>query len=1619
MEAERQALVRDLRERVKELRALQAAANLLRQDDLETAEVLMRIATLLPAAMLHADVAAAAIAFGAEERSTAGFRPTPWMMEAGFATSDGIMGRLRIVYLQARPREKEGPFLAEERALIDAVAEMLRTYFERRRAAVAVQHSQRMSRLAGRLASVGAWAINLPGRELEWSVEMHEIMEVPVGEPPTLEEALNAYPPESRSRVAAVVDACITNGTAFDIEEQIDTAKGRRLWIRAIGEVVRDATGRIVRLQGAFQDITNRKAEETARQALADRLTAMLESLSDGFFTLDRNWRFSYVNREAERVLQRSRDELLGRDMWSEFPEIRGGIFEEKYTQARRDKVPATFEAFYPPLNAWFEVRAFPTGANLAVYFRDITATRQATQALQLSQARFQEMAENIGDVFFNYDAVNRRLLYANGAYEQIWRRPLTELKDNPESYLDTVVPEDRAAAQQAFARQLAGEETSVEFRIRRPDGEQRWINEHAVPICNAQGKVERVVGTMRDITEQKLAAEKTREGEERFRLLARSTKDAIWDWNLLTGDFWWSEGFESLFGYQRNEIEPTVDSWSNRVHPEDREAVVAEVDRALEAGDAQWSGEYRFLHKDGRSIYVLDRGFIIRDATGKAVRMIGGMTDLTERKAAEEATRRTNEVLEGIVAALQEITTARLELQGVMELMAARAQTLTGGTGAIIEMLEGDDMVYRAAAGSAAAHAGLRLPRHGSLAGLAVQEGRSLICDEAETDARVDREVCRRMGVRSLVVAPLRDGRDIIGVLKVLSDRPRAFGPRDLNNLQILVESLGTVIQRQRAAATLQESEAQYRLLFASNPHPMWVFEQKTLRFLAVNRAAVKHYGYSEAEFLAMTVLEIRAADDVTTFADAVARMPAAGHDVGLRRHRRKDGTIIDVEASSDSHVWNGRPARLVLAHDVTARLQAERELVNTNRALRMLSRGNEALIRADSEPKLLQAICEIAVELGGYRMAWVGYAGKGPDKPIEPQVVAGVDEGYFQEIGQLTWAEDQPGGQGPAGRTIRNGVAIVISDFGEDYSFQRWLKPAQARGYCGVVCLPLQEAGRTFGLLGLYLREVRAVPADELRLLQELANDMAFGIIALRVRAERRQAQQEIAQQAALLDQAQDAIFVQDLEHRITYWNKSAERLYGWTMAEALGRPLDQLLQPDPGKFADAVRQVRDKGEWSGEIQKHAKTQVPLTVSGRWTLLRDEAGQPKAILSIDTDVTERKKLEAQFLRAQRMESIGTLAGGIAHDLNNLLAPIVMGVGLLQQYQPNDKAQQVIRNIERSAKRGTDLVKQVLSFARGVEGSRVAVHLKHVIREIVGMTESTFPKNITVDTNTPNDLWLVTGDPTQLNQVLLNLCVNARDAMPNGGRLVITAANTVIDEQYAVMNRGVVSGRYVRLEVTDNGSGMPQEVVDRIFEPFFTTKELGKGTGLGLSTVLGIVRSHGGFVNVYSEPGKGSTFKVYLPAQELDQAGAAPAADRPETATRGHGELILVVDDEASILSVTQQTLEAFGYRVITAEDGAQAIGLYAMHREEVAVVLTDMMMPVMDGPALIAALRRINPGVRVIAASGLNANGNVARATLAGVKHFLAKPYTAEALLGMLKKILTDASSRPPFAP
>jgi two-component system, cell cycle sensor histidine kinase and response regulator CckA len=504
--------------------------------------------------------------------------------------------------------------------------------------------------------------------------------------------------------------------------------------------------------------------------------------------------------------------------------------------------------------------------------------------------------------------------------------------------------------------------------------------------------------------------------------------------------------------------------------------------------------------------------------------------------------------------------------------------------------------------------------------------------------------------------------------------------------------------------------------------------------------------------------------------------------------------------------------------------------------------------------------------------------------------------------------------------------------------------------------------------------------------------------------------QAEQKIYEQAALIDIATDAIFVQDLDHRILFWSKGAERLYGWTATEVLGKRADELFCQEPlCQIELGFRETMERGFWQDELEQVTQTGKSLIVASRWTLVHYESGTPKSILVVNTDVTEKKQLEAQFYRAQRMESLGTLASGISHDLNNVFTPI-LGIAQLMLHKPEtlkDRSPEMLQVIVDSTKRGADLIKQVLTFARGTPGQRVSLPAGQVLAEVVKVIEQVFPKSIKINYELPiQTLPLVEADSSQLHQILMNLCINARDAMPDGGILTIKAKECYLDETLRQMKSTAAAGDYVVITVTDTGSGISPEIIEQIFEPFFTTKEPGQGTGLGLSTVFSIAKNHSGFVEVGSKVGKGSQFRVYLPAIE----GVVIEPVLPEMLPAGNQELVLIIDDEPTVRLSTKITLETHHYRTLLASSGAEAIALYTEHQSEIKATIVDMVMPNIDGLSTIQTLKSIDPQIIMMAVSGLPIYQQSALA--AGAKVFVSKPYTAQDLLMPLHDLILNSN-------
>ncbi len=766
-------------------------------------------------------------------------------------------------------------------------------------------------------------------------------------------------------------------------------------------------------------------------------------------------------------------------------------------------------------------------------------------------------------------------------------------------------------------------------------------------------------------------------------------------------------------------------------------------------------------------------------------------------------------------------------------------------------------------------------------------------------------------------------------------------------DRLTRLGSAITHTLEQSRLRKEQRVAESKFRAVFEAAQDGIFILLEG--KFADVNPKGLELAGLSSEQLIGTTLNQIsatRQADGRDSSKYAAEKIEAALRGVPQFFEwviRRPDGALVDVEIHLNRLTLGGQTFLQAIVRDITARKKAEEVLSESERRFReMLENVEMIAITLDAEGAV--TFCnDFLLRKTGWTRAEVlhvdWFSIFAPDQ-------SGVRKEFFESIG--------------AGTVPAHQESPIRTKTGENRDIV-WNTTA------------LRDAGGK--IVGV----------------ASLGEDVT----------ERRRVQQRVREQAEMLDRAHEAIMVRDIHtRRITFWNRGAERLYGWTAAEAEGRDVCELVFGDATVPDDLGEQLLRAGEWRGEDCHVTKSGRKIIVSSNATLVCDDKGRPKSALVINIDVTEQKDLEARFLRAQRMESIGTLASGVAHDLNNILSPIMMSAPLLRRDLPSEKRDEIVTAIEMSVERGAQIVKQVLAFGRGLEGDKQLLQVGNLIKELVKIMSETFPKDIRIECSPDPELWPLMGDATQLHQVLLNLSVNARDAMPDGGRLRISAVNQAFDESYASMVAEAVPGSYVLLEISDTGSGIPPEIIERIYDPFFTTKGIGKGTGLGLSTVHGIVKSHGGFIKVLTQVGKGTTFQVYLPASP-EHCVIMDSPEERDDLPVGRGEIVLVVDDEEGVRNAARTALDAFDYKTLLAADGTEALAIFAQQRDQVAVVLTDLMMPHMDGLALIRALRRMKPGLRIVASTGLGEKTKLGVLKAMGVATVLHKPYGAETLL------------------
>lgn len=1152
--------------------------------------------------------------------------------------------------------------------------------------------------------------------------------------------------------------------------------------------------------------------------------------------------------------------------------------------------------------------------------------------------------------------------------YQLEWSEEIRDIHEVPPHYQPTLeeaiefYPEEYRQQVSTYVENCIrhGEPFDFEMELITARNRRIWVRAIGEPVRAEDGSIIRLQGAFQDISERKATAESLQASERRFRQLAEAMPFMVWSADPDGAVNYVNHHFFEFTGISPRE--PAASRWQQTLHPDDVEACL-ESWKTCVRQEAPFQMDYRIRQIDSGSYHWFRvQATPVRDLDGKVYQYYGSAIDIDTlvrlEKEASETAAKLRETLESItngffsVDRQWQFTYINAEFERIVQ---KKRENLLGVS------------LWEAFPGTL----GTPFEKHYREA-MDHQTSRSF---EAWFD-------------------PLQKWFEV-------HVYPTPSG------LSVYFSDVTQRHQREEQLRLLESSVSRINdIILITRAHPI---EEPGPEIVYVNNAFQQVTGYSREEALGENPRFLQGPETDRAALDRIQK--------ALRQQKPIREEIINYDQAGQAY-WiqldiapvvdpSGKTTHFVaVQRDVTGEKNEETIRDQETRLLTLVSRGTPA---EEIFPEILAVVRQLVPDaIPTIQMA-------DSDKN---DLVSVTTEGLSEAFQEATRAIPIREGSGTCGTAAYRKEVVITENIAGDPFWEGIHEVAEQAGLQSCWSSPvLDGAGEILATFALYHR----VPHRPDDFEQDLCRRLAYLLHLTLERDRKAQILQTSEERFRLVAKAtNDAIWDWDIRNNSLWWNEGFEILFGYPLGQLdpnLESWSSHIHPEDRQGILDQVHKTIESGkqQWSGEYRFQKYDGYYANVADRGFVLYDSRGNAVRMIGGMTDLTERKNLERQFLRAQRLESIGTLAGGIAHDLNNLLTPITMGVSLLKRHAEDPRETNILESIEHNANRGSNLVKQILSFARGQEGIKVPLHPETLIQEVEAMVQTSFPKNIRPKIHREPDLWKLCGDPTQLNQVLLNLCVNARDAMPDGGPLTLSAENVELDEQYLAYYKNVEPGPFVLIEVSDEGQGMSREILDRIFEPFFTTKELGHGTGLGLSTAMSIIRGHQGLLTAYSEIGKGTSFKIYLPAH-IGQSEPAPKSGPRELPPEGRGELILVVDDEASILNITEQSLKAHGYRVLTAQDGARAVSLYAAHQEDVALVLTDIMMPIMDGPALMVALKEINPDVKIIAASGLKANGRVAKAESAGVHHFLPKPYSGDNLLHMIHTVLHPPDSSAP---
>ena len=825
-----------------------------------------------------------------------------------------------------------------------------------------------------------------------------------------------------------------------------------------------------------------------------------------------------------------------------------------------------------------------------------------------------------------------------------------------------------------------------------------------------------------------------------------------------------------------------------------------------------------------------------------------------------------------------------------------------------------------------------------------------------------------------------------------------------DLNRRIALQEE--TSLEKEKAGKALQDSEKRYRRLFESAKDGILILDADTGKVVDVNPFLTRLLGYPYDTLCGKHIWEIGVFKDIAASKEAFQTLQDHEYiryeDLPLKTHY---GHPVDVEFVSNVYQVDNNRVIQCNIRDITERKRAEVRIRKGFQLESALLRIDTQILDGADTREVMGTVCEAIVEMG-YRMCWIGQPD--PERIVRPVAYRGFTDGYPENI-DIRWS-DSPGGMGPTEIAIRSGQPCVVQSIRESPIFGPWRERAIGHGYLSMAAFPLNsEKGEVIGILDVYSDCEWAFGDEEVGRLGMFAKQCSIALMNARRIEMLRDANQRLAFHVTRMPLA---CIVWDLGFGVVEWNPAAERIFGWKENEAIRKRAYEFIVPAeerlPAKLFWSKMLEGEELNYSLNVNVRKDGKI---ITCEWfnALLRDASGDVSGVLSMVHDVTEKAELERQLQTAQRMEAVGTLAGGIAHDFNNALTGVIGFAEMLKRkLEGNENALSDLYEIFRGAERASVLTRQLLTFARRQIIELANLDLNSVIANLLKLISKIVGEHIEIRTDLAKTLPTIRADVGQIEQVIMNLVLNARDAMAGGGQILIETGLADLNAETVHRHPYMKVGSYVVLAVSDTGVGMDQKIQERVFEPFFTTKEPEKGTGLGLAMVYGIVKQHNGFIHLYSEPGKGTTFKIYLPP--VESAPDVGISHKPSE-IRGGAETVLLVEDDEPVRKLMEQTLLNLGYNVLVARDGEEAIDLFRTNRDGIDLAILDVVMPRKGGKAAYEEMHKVKADLKAIFISGYTANAVHESFVLIPGMPFLSKPFGVGVLARKVREVLDEA--------